>query len=598
MNRHRVALALVAVAVTALAFPAIAAAADPQLAPVFSEEFGSAPTALASTFSSSGVWGPTRGTGITSNGAITLRPLAARGASALYTSAPAISALPARVTFRVRYPQGTYRVAKVQLYGAAPYTAAGTPSGASKLVDWNLGSTAYSTLAWPLQLRASYLGRLDGPYRDPSPVIPGDQWLQGELYISSDTLTGTFNGQALTARHDFASQVGKGLYLALAATDDQKPAGVEFDYVRVEQAAAAAPNLAPIAAMSAPSEKFTGQAFAFDGTASSDPDGYIVSCAWDFGDGSGATGPSASHAYSRPGAYRVTLTVTDDDGASASTGATVTVRSAAPTAAISAPADTPVRQPVAFDGSASADPDGVIADYAWDFGDGTSGSGATAVHAFASPGTYAVRLTVTDDAGLSASTSVQVIVHAVPPVARIVAPASQLVLLSSSFDGSASSDPDGSIVSYEWDFGDGGSASGMQVAHAYSEPGTYTVTLTVTDDDGASAATTAAIAVEPPSAGIERLIAQVDASPLNYGQKQKLLVELRAALVASQDGNRLSTALELRKFISKLVPDKKVDEGAKAAWTSQALAVMRSMAIEAISKSGKGTPGPRHTRID
>ncbi len=57
-------------------------------------------------------------------------------------------------------------------------------------------------------------------------------------------------------------------------------------------------------------------------------------------------------------------------------------------------------------------------------------------------------------------------------------------------DGSGSSDTDGFIEWYDWDFGDGATASGQTVSHQDASPGTYTVSLTVTDDDGATSMTT------------------------------------------------------------------------------------------------------------
>jgi PKD repeat protein len=158
---------------------------------------------------------------------------------------------------------------------------------------------------------------------------------------------------------------------------------------------------------------------------------------------------------------------------------------------------------IAFNGATSSDPDGSITGYAWDFGDGATGSGAAPSHAYTGVGTYTVTLRVTDNGGLtnSASTTAAVTTASVPqpPVARAGGPYSGTVNAALSFDGSASSDADGRIVSYDWKFGDGGTASGARVLHAFAATGTYTVTLTVTDDSGLSASATATATVTAPS---------------------------------------------------------------------------------------------------
>jgi serine protease len=69
------------------------------------------------------------------------------------------------------------------------------------------------------------------------------------------------------------------------------------------------------------------------------------------------------------------------------------------------------------------------------------------------------------------------------------------------FDGSGSSDSDGSISSYEWSFGDGASATGQTVTHTYSEAGDYAASLTVTDDDGATSTDSVSITVESDGGG-------------------------------------------------------------------------------------------------
>jgi PKD repeat protein len=144
-----------------------------------------------------------------------------------------------------------------------------------------------------------------------------------------------------------------------------------------------------------------------------------------------------------------------------------------------------------FDGRPSSDSDGTIEDYSWVFGDGTSASGATTEHAYAEPGSYTATLTVTDDRGGWARDSKLVTIEASPPPPPNAAPtasfASSCSGLSCSFDASSSSDSDGTIDSYGWNFGDGTSGGGKSAQHTYAGPGSYTVKLTVTDDGGATA---------------------------------------------------------------------------------------------------------------
>jgi PKD repeat protein len=150
-----------------------------------------------------------------------------------------------------------------------------------------------------------------------------------------------------------------------------------------------------------------------------------------------------------------------------------------------------------FDASASTDPGGTIVSYAWDFGDGTNGTGVAPSHVYPTGGTYDVTLTVTDDAGGTDTEQQQVTVVA-PNVAPTASFSAQATNLDVSVDGSGSSDPDGSIVSYEWSFGDGGTASGVTAGHTYAAVGTYDVTLTVTDDDGAQGSVTHPVTVTQP----------------------------------------------------------------------------------------------------
>lgn len=82
-----------------------------------------------------------------------------------------------------------------------------------------------------------------------------------------------------------------------------------------------------------------------------------------------------------------------------------------------------------------------------------------------------------------------------PPVAEAGLDKTVYVNQSVSFSATGSNDPDGTIIAYEWDFGDGEGATGFTVNHVFRNPGTYTVKLTVTDDKGAQAIDTAVITV-------------------------------------------------------------------------------------------------------
>ena len=232
-----------------------------------------------------------------------------------------------------------------------------------------------------------------------------------------------------------------------------------------------------------------------DGTSSSDVDGTITAWAWDFGDGTTGTGATPSHKYASGGTYSVTLVVTDNTGhQSAPYSANVTVTDAPPpTASFTA---TPTFLQVAFDGTGSSDVDGTIASYVWNFGDGNTGVGATPNHTYATGGTYVVQLVVTDNDGhQSAPFQTSVTVSGSPP------PTASFTVggtgLTADFDGSGSSDPGGLIVSYAWNFGDSATGTGSKPSHKYAAPGTYTVQLTVTDNDGNVASTTNPVTVAP-----------------------------------------------------------------------------------------------------
>jgi PKD repeat protein len=248
------------------------------------------------------------------------------------------------------------------------------------------------------------------------------------------------------------------------------------------------------AAFTTPANEQPGVAVNVDPSASSSAGGY-TSVTWNFGDGSppvfsaGASAPTAtSHAYSAVGVYAVTLTTVDAFGNLSTTSHNVSIKSA-PVASFTSSATTQaLGVPISFNGTSSSDPDaGVsITSYSWNFGDGSVGSGATTSHAYSALGTYTVTLTLTNSLGLTANSSKQVTVDELP-TAAFSAPKAAAAGVAVAFSGAASKDPDGSITSYSWSFGDHHTGSGRAPKHTYAKAGKYTVTLTVHDSSGFTA---------------------------------------------------------------------------------------------------------------
>jgi PKD repeat protein len=174
--------------------------------------------------------------------------------------------------------------------------------------------------------------------------------------------------------------------------------------------------IAPTAAAGPAVSIDQGASAALNGSGSTDNLG-IASYSWDYGDGSTGSGSMGTHVYPNAGTYTATLTVVDYSGNSATASAMVTVHdTTAPIALGGGDRSADEGQSLFFDASASRDNVGVIG-YAWNFGDGSSASTATANHVYAHPGVYHATLTVTDAAGNTAISNFDVTVRAVSPKA-------------------------------------------------------------------------------------------------------------------------------------------------------------------------------------
>ena len=238
----------------------------------------------------------------------------------------------------------------------------------------------------------------------------------------------------------------------------------------------------------------------FSATAStSEPDTAITSYDWAFGDGTTASGANVTHTYSGNGPYVAALTVRNSAGSSRVVRKTVTPPAQAPQQGVITADYTTTNgaQPGLVNFSATASTTaGSITAFDWTFGDGGTASGANVSHTYSGNGPYDVTLTVRDSTGSS-----KTVTHSVtPPPQSVVTvdfttsyPGGQGAV---TFSASASSSY-GSIVAYEWAFGDGATGSGNSVTHTYASPGNYNVTLLARDSTGKTASVTKSITARP-----------------------------------------------------------------------------------------------------
>jgi PKD repeat protein len=294
--------------------------------------------------------------------------------------------------------------------------------------------------------------------------------------------------------------------LLQATAEDLGTSGKDNQYgyglVAADEAvlATTVPNIQPVADAGGPYSGTEDIALSFDGSGSYDDDGDTITYSWNFGDGSTGVGVTPNHVYTSGGIYTVTLIVNDGkvDSEPSITTADILEVNDPPVANAGGPYSGTEGVAVIFDGSGSYDSDGTITSYDWDFGDGTTGTGISPAHTYVTAGVYTATLTVTDDDGATATDEATVTINEAvnnPPVADAGGPYSGTEGVAIIFDGSGSYDSDGTITSYDWDFGDGNTGTGISPTHTYGTAGVYTATLTVTDDDGATATDEATVTV-------------------------------------------------------------------------------------------------------
>ncbi len=164
------------------------------------------------------------------------------------------------------------------------------------------------------------------------------------------------------------------------------------------------PNTPPVANPGGPYSANEDEAIQFNGSGSYDTNGDSLAYSWDFGDGATGSGVSPVHSYTRGGNYTVTLVVSDGKANSdpAATSANIIEVNDPPVADAGGPYSGYTGQAISFNGSGSYDSDGSITNYLWDLGDGTTSNEINPSHSYSAGGNYSVKLTVTDNGGLTA----------------------------------------------------------------------------------------------------------------------------------------------------------------------------------------------------
>jgi PKD repeat protein len=251
---------------------------------------------------------------------------------------------------------------------------------------------------------------------------------------------------------------------------------------------------------------------------SSDVEGPLVAWHWDFADKQTADVQNPEHIYADPGKYLVTLTITDSGGLQVSGSKEITVLPPGNNPPIANFTYLQQNRKLVIDFTdISMDTDGTIVSWNWDFGDKTTDTTKNPSHTYAFAGTYQVALSVTDNGGKTGSITIRITVNPLvnqPPVISNITGTQTSFKPSIGTFSETSSDPDGFISQWDWNFGDGQVFSTTNIAlknptHIYANPGTYTVTLTVTDDglpDGTNKRTTTSsipnFVISPPPANI------------------------------------------------------------------------------------------------
>jgi len=277
--------------------------------------------------------------------------------------------------------------------------------------------------------------------------------------------------------------VDDGTYnVVLTVTDDDGSATNSVITVNVA-------NVAPVASASGPANGDEGSALSFTGSATDVGTSDTLTYLWDWGDGNTANTANASYTWGQDGTYTVVFTANDGDGGTDAVQMTVTVANVAPTASLTGPTTGNEGDVLSFVGSAT-DPGSDSLTYAWDWGDGTTGTGTSPTNAWADEGTYTVALSVFDGSATDVETSTVTIANVAPVFASspttnllqgvawswlpvVTEPGADTLVFATSASMPAAMTLDTATGQLDW-------------TPAYADVGTASFTMTVDDGDGGS----------------------------------------------------------------------------------------------------------------
>jgi serine protease len=347
------------------------------------------------------------------------------------------------------------------------------------------------------------------------------------------------DGNSSTSQNPVHTYAAEGTYtVALTVTDDLGSTDVSSQSVSVE-----APNVAPTADFS-----FTATELDVDFTdASSDSDGTVDTWSWDFGDGNSSSTQNPSHTYAASGTYTVSLTVTDNEGATNSSNQSVTVSDGSVTTGgftetglapaarqnlsytIDVPAGATLLEVDTSGGTGNAD-------LVINFGSAPTRNNNDCIQQGAG-NTHNCTITNPDEGtwfivvrGTTAASGVQLDAYWTAEAVGNIAPTADFSVTTADLEATftdSSSDSDGSISSYSWDFGDGNSSTDANPVHNYAAAGTYSVSLTVTDNEGASDTETQSVTVTEAGGGNSGGFTETGLSPAQ-GQNLSYTIDVPA----------------------------------------------------------------------